>query len=401
VEELVDEAIVARGLTKVFRVARRGEGVRGALRGLVAPRWDEKTAVDGVSFTARRGELLALLGPNGAGKSTTIKMLTGILTPTSGSASVAGVEPYRERERSARNLGAVFGQRSQLWWDLPARESFAILRDIFGVREADYRARLREFDDLLELSSFWTTRVRHLSLGQRVRCDLAAALLHDPPVVFLDEPTIGMDVVVKEQVRGFLRHQVEQRERTVLLTTHDMTEVERLAERVVLINHGRIALDGSLDEARRRFGGGWRVRITVADDGDGDGDGDGAGNGSGNGDGRGNRDRYGVRDGFGSAAFDGPVPPGLELLSASGAVGYFGPDKGLEQAGSVTTPQRALKLLIQHYDVADVAVEESDLEEVMREAYRAAKDSENTDIAANDAAAEADSVASAAIPRRG
>ncbi|HEY3867211.1 MAG TPA: ATP-binding cassette domain-containing protein [Actinocrinis sp.] len=364
----MDEAIAARGLTKVFRTARRGEGVRGVLRGLVAPQWDEKTAVDGVSFSVRRGELLALLGPNGAGKSTTIKMLTGILTPTSGSASVAGVEPYRERERSARNLGAVFGQRSQLWWDLPARESFAVLRDIFGVREADYRARLREFDDLLELGSFWTTRVRHLSLGQRVRCDLAAALLHDPPVVFLDEPTIGMDAVVKEQVRGFLRHQVKQRGRTVLLTTHDMTEVERLAERVVLINHGRIALDGTLDEARRRFGGGWRVRITVAGD--------------------------------SGAEFDGPVPPGLELLSASGAVGHFGPGTGLGPATGTVTAQRALKLLVQHYDVVDLAVEESDLEEVMREAYRAADRNEGIDAAdrADGAvgADGADSVAAAA-----
>jgi ABC-2 type transport system ATP-binding protein len=321
-------AIEARGLTKTFSTTKRQPGLRGTLRSLVAPQRVSKTAVEDVSFSVATGELVALLGPNGAGKSTTIKMLTGILTPTSGEASVVGTVPYRERERNARNIGAVFGQRSQLWWDLPARESFTILRDIYGVGEAEHAARLREFDDLLELSSFWDTRIRHLSLGQRVRCDLAAALLHDPPVVFLDEPTIGMDVVVKEQVRRFLRHQVEERGRTVLLTTHDMTEVERLAERVVLINHGRIVLDGTLDEIRQRFGGGWRVNATVLGE---------------------NRV---------------PCPEGLRILHEEGPRLVFGPGRGSE-----LTPHQALKRIIECYDVADIAVEESDLEDVMRTAY--------------------------------
>ncbi|WP_329310521.1 ABC transporter ATP-binding protein [Streptomyces sp. NBC_01262] len=321
-------AIEARGLTKTFSTTKRQPGLRGTLRSLVAPQRVSKTAVEDVSFSVATGELVALLGPNGAGKSTTIKMLTGILTPTSGEASVVGTVPYRERERNARNIGAVFGQRSQLWWDLPARESFTILRDIYGVGEAEHAARLLEFDDLLELSSFWDTRIRHLSLGQRVRCDLAAALLHDPPVVFLDEPTIGMDVVVKEQVRRFLRHQVEERGRTVLLTTHDMTEVERLAERVVLINHGRIVLDGTLDEIRQRFGGGWRVNATVLGE---------------------NRVA---------------CPEGLRILHEEGPRLVFGPGRGSE-----LTPHQALKRIIECYDVADIAVEESDLEDVMRTAY--------------------------------
>ena len=258
-------SIEVRGLSRTFHTTVRRPGFTGAVRSLVNPERVAKDAVSDITFDVSPGELLALLGPNGAGKSTTIKMLTGILTPTSGEARVAGVVPYQERERNARNIGAVFGQRTQLWWDLPVRESFAILRDIYDVPEAEHRTRLREFDELLDLSSFWDTRVRHLSLGQRVRSDLAAALLHDPPVVFLDEPTIGMDVVVKEQVREFLRYQVEERGRTVLLTTHDMTEVERLAERVVLINHGRLVLDGTLDEIRRKFGSTWQVRVTLAD----------------------------------------------------------------------------------------------------------------------------------------
>ncbi|MER6270123.1 ATP-binding cassette domain-containing protein [Streptomyces sp900105755] len=325
--------IEVRGLSRTFHTTVRRPGFAGALRSLVNPERVEKQAVSDITFDVAPGELLALLGPNGAGKSTTIKMLTGILTPTAGEARVAGVVPYRERERNARNIGAVFGQRTQLWWDLPVRESFAILRDIYEVPKAEHAARLREFDDLLELSAFWDTRVRHLSLGQRVRCDLAAALLHDPPVVFLDEPTIGMDVVVKEQVREFLRYQVAERGRTVLLTTHDMTEVERLAERVVLVNHGRLVLDGSLAEMRRRFGSTWQVRATLAD------------------------------------AHTPVVPlPGITLVSREGPQVVFGPD-----GPAAPTVHEALKLVIERHEVAGVAVDEADLEDVMRAAYAQAK----------------------------
>ena len=326
-------AIAARDLVKVFRTARRPSGVLSTIRSLVAPEMVTKTAVDGVTFSVARGELLALLGPNGAGKSTTIKMLTGIITPTSGEAVVAGVVPYRERERNARNIGAVFGQRTQLWWDLPARESFRILRDIYGVSRAEHDARLADIDGLLELSSFWDTRVRHLSLGQRVRCDLAAALLHDPPVLFLDEPTIGMDVVVKEQVRLLLRHEVEQRGRTVLLTTHDMTEVERLAERVVLINQGRVVMDGSLAEVRARFGSTWRVHAVISD------------------------------LGQDAAA---ACPDGLEVVERDGAAVVFGP---ADAAAAKLTQHQALRLVIERYEVSDIRVEETDLDEVMRAAY--------------------------------
>ena len=238
--------IVAENLTKVFFTTARVPGRLGAVRSLIRPRRVARTAVDGVGFRIEPGQLAAFLGPNGAGKSTTIKMLTGILTPTGGRVEVNGLVPHRSRIANARLVGAVFGQRSQLWWDLPALDSLRVLGDIHGVRPNELRARLARFDRILELSAFWDGRARQLSLGQRVRCDLAAALIHDPPVLYLDEPTIGMDVVVKEQVREFLREQVEQRGRTVVLTTHDMTEVERLAGRVILINAGRIAYDGDL-----------------------------------------------------------------------------------------------------------------------------------------------------------
>jgi ABC-2 type transport system ATP-binding protein len=338
-------AIEARGLVKVFRTARRATGLAGTLRSLVAPEMIAKTAVADVSFSVAEGELLALLGPNGAGKSTTIKMLTGIITPTAGEAMVAGVVPYRQRERAARSVGAVFGQRTQLWWDLPARESFRILRDIYGTSPAEHDARLRELDGMLDLSSFWDARVRHLSLGQRVRCDLAAALLHDPPVVFLDEPTVGMDVVVKEQVRELLRHQVGQRGRAVLLTTHDMTEVERLAARAVLINHGRIVMDGTLAEIRTRFGGTWRVHATIA--------------------------------GQHAAADLRSCPPGLVIEGRDGAEVIFGPDtagraggpRGAGRDGDAMNPHQALRLIIERYEISAIRVQEADLEQVMREAY--------------------------------
>ncbi|KND32974.1 ABC transporter ATP-binding protein [Streptomyces acidiscabies] len=325
----VSGSIEVRGLSRAFHTTVRRPGFAGALRSLVDPERVVKHAVSDISFDVAEGELLALLGPNGAGKSTTIKMLTGILTPTSGEAKVAGVVPYRERERNARNIGAVFGQRTQLWWDLPVRESFTILRDIYEVPRAEHAARLKEFDELLDLSSFWSTRVRHLSLGQRVRCDLAAALLHDPAVVFLDEPTIGMDVVVKEQVREFLRYQVEQRGRTVLLTTHDMTEVERLAERVVLINHGRLVLDGPLEDIRRKFGSTWQVRATLSDP-------------------------------------HTEVTPmrGIAVVGREGPQVVFGPD-----GPDAPTVHQALKAVIERYEVTDVALDEADLEDVMRAAY--------------------------------
>ncbi|GAA3794263.1 ATP-binding cassette domain-containing protein [Streptomyces phyllanthi] len=326
-------SIEVRGLSRTFHSTVRRPGFLGGVRSLVNPERVAKEAVSEISFDVAAGELLALLGPNGAGKSTTIKMLTGILTPTAGEARVAGVVPYVERERNARNIGAVFGQRTQLWWDLPVRESFAVLRDIYQVPKAEHAARLKEFDELLDLSSFWDTRVRHLSLGQRVRSDLAAALLHDPPVVFLDEPTIGMDVVVKEQVREFLRYQVTERGRTVLLTTHDMTEVERLAERVVLINHGRLVLDGSLDEIRRKFGSTWQVRATLA------------------------------------GAHGDAVPlPGIAVLRQDGPQVVFGPD-----GPDAPTVHQALKAVIERYEVTGIAIDEADLEDVMRAAYAQAE----------------------------
>jgi len=207
-------------------------------------------AVNGLSFTVGAGEVVGYLGPNGAGKSTTVKMLTGILVPSSGRIRVAGLEPIRQRTRLARQVGVVFGQRTTLWWDLPLRDSFQLIRHLYRIEPARYARNLDHMVDLLELGSLLDVPVRQLSLGQRMRGDLAAALLHDPAILYLDEPTIGLDVVSKAAIRQFLQDRNRDQGTTILLTTHDLGDVERLCDRVMVIDHGRLAFDGSLSELR-------------------------------------------------------------------------------------------------------------------------------------------------------
>jgi ABC-2 type transport system ATP-binding protein len=211
-------------------------------------------AVKDISFRVERGELLGYLGPNGAGKSTTIKMLTGILVPTSGRVSVAGLDPSKRRIELAKRIGAMFGQRVQLWWDLPLLDSFELLRHIYRVPADRYRASLERFRDVLDLDPFLQTPVRQLSLGQRIRGELTAAMLHEPELLFLDEPTIGLDVVAKQRVRDFLVEINRERGVTVLLTTHDLGDIERLCERLLVIDRGSLIWDGRIDELKERYG---------------------------------------------------------------------------------------------------------------------------------------------------
>ncbi len=224
----------------------------------------EVVAVDGLSFEIPAGEAVGFIGPNGAGKSTTVKMLTGILTPTSGRLSVAGLAPAARRTELARRIGVVFGQRTGLWWDLPLRDSFDLLRRMYGVPGDRYRANLATFIELLDLEELLDQPVRSLSLGQRVRGDIAAALLHDPQILYLDEPTIGLDVVSKARLREFLRSLIAERGTTVLLTTHDLVDIEHVCSRALVIDHGRRVFDGSLD-ALRSLGGGRTVVVDLAE----------------------------------------------------------------------------------------------------------------------------------------
>jgi len=256
--------IEAEGLSKTFRVARRRAGWLGGLRGIVAPDVRTVPAVAALDLSVERGEMIGLVGPNGAGKSTTIKMLTGILAPSGGRVRVAGLDPQRQRRQLAERIGAVFGQRTQLWWDLPLIDSLALLRHLYRVPEERYAANLERLRAMLELDEFLRTPVRQLSLGQRMRGDLAAALLHDPELLYLDEPTIGLDVVAKARIRAFLREINAERGVTVLLTTHDMDDVEALCSRIVIVDHGRKLYDGAVEEIRARFGG-ERILIAVLD----------------------------------------------------------------------------------------------------------------------------------------
>ena len=244
--------IEVRGLAKTFRVAERLPGLAGAFRGLFHRRMRDVHALDGIDFDIERGELVGYIGPNGAGKSTTIKILAGILNPSAGICRVDGLTPWRDRRGHVARIGVVFGQRTQLWWDLPVIESFDLLRDIYRIPAATYRDNRDRLIALMDIEPLLDVPVRQLSLGQRMRSDLAAALLHGPSLLFLDEPTIGLDAVSKLAIRDFVRELNREAQVTVLLTTHDMDDIEALCERVMVIGNGRILVDTSVDGLRRR-----------------------------------------------------------------------------------------------------------------------------------------------------
>ena len=251
----MEPMIEASGLSKVFRIARRRSGIVGGLISVVYPEVRVVKAVYELSLRIERGEMIGLIGPNGAGKSTTIKMLTGILVPSGGEVRVAGLSPVYQRRELARRIGVVFGQRTQLWWDLPLIDSLKLLRYLYRVPEERHAANLKRLRSMLDLDEFIDTPVRQLSLGQRMRGDLAAALLHDPELLYLDEPTIGLDVVAKARIREFLQAITAEQGVTILLTTHDMDDVEMLCHRMLIIDHGRKLYDGTVADIRGRFGG--------------------------------------------------------------------------------------------------------------------------------------------------
>jgi ABC-2 type transport system ATP-binding protein len=319
--------VETRDLSKVFRTVRRAPGALGALRTLFSRSYEERVAVDGISMSLEEGELVGYIGPNGAGKSTTIKMLTGILVPTSGEVRVAGVVPHVHRKQNAQNIGVVFGQRSQLYWDLPLVESFQLLRAIYGIPHAVYRRNLDEFVQLLQMNDFLRTPVRQLSLGQRMRGDFAAAMLHDPKIVYLDEPTIGLDVVAKEAIRTFIARINSERATTVVLTTHDLADVERLCTRIILIDRGTIIYDGNVERIKNEYG---RYRTLVL-------------------------------------RFESPTPSpyldGAELESADASTARFRFDRAQQRADLL------IRQAGDRYSVEDVTLEEPDLESIIRRIY--------------------------------
>ena len=240
------ESIAVKNLYKIYKISQRQEGLTGMVKYLFHPQYKEKEAVKGISFSIHQGECVAFLGANGAGKSTTIKMLTGIMKPTEGKISVMGNDPFRERIRNAGNIGVVFGQKTQLWWDIPVKDSFELLHSIYEIPDKAYKGNLDLFKEILELEEFMDQPARKLSLGQRVRADIAAALLHDPPILFLDEPTIGLDVAVKQKVYQFLQYINKEKKTTILLTSHDLKDMEWLCRRLIILEKGEILFDDEI-----------------------------------------------------------------------------------------------------------------------------------------------------------
>lgn len=243
----MEAVIEVKELKKEYIVSKKESGLRGALKGLFFPEKTKVMGVDGISFSIAQGEIVGYIGPNGAGKSTTIKMLTGILHPTAGSVQVCGISPQLNRKAVVRKLGVVFGQRTQLYWDLRLGESFELLRRIYQINQVDYERNLALLRDVLKLDEFIDTPVRQLSLGQRMRGDLAAAMLHSPSVLFLDEPTIGLDADAKHAIRSFIKEINRKHGVTVILTTHDLDDVEQLCNRLIVVNHGKVVEDGPIE----------------------------------------------------------------------------------------------------------------------------------------------------------
>ena len=246
--------IHVENLTKEFKKTIKEPGLKGSIKSFIKPKTEIIKAVDNISFDVPKGEILGFIGPNGAGKSTVIKMLTGILTPTSGTCEINGKIPYKNRKSYVREIGVVFGQRTQLWWDLALRETYAVLKEIYEVDDQSFKKRMDFLNEVLGLEDFITSPVRTLSLGQRMRADIAASLLHSPKVLFLDEPTIGLDVVVKDNIRQAIKSINETEQTTVILTTHDLQDVENLCDRIVMIDKGNKVFDGEIVELKRRYG---------------------------------------------------------------------------------------------------------------------------------------------------
>ncbi|MBR6776348.1 MAG: ATP-binding cassette domain-containing protein [Clostridia bacterium] len=244
--------IELKNISKTFKVAKRSAGFTEAVKGLFKKDYTYTNALQDVSFTINDGEMVGYIGPNGAGKSSTIKIMSGVLTPDSGECIINGRTPWKDRVSHVREIGVVFGQRSQLWWDVPVIDSFELIRDIYKVDKSEYKKTLSSLTELLDIGEIVKTPARQLSLGQRMRCEIAASLLHNPKILFLDEPTIGLDAVSKIAVREFIKTVNRENKTTVILTTHDMQDIEALTERILLIGKGRILLDGSLSQLKKR-----------------------------------------------------------------------------------------------------------------------------------------------------
>jgi len=339
--------IVAEHLSKSFRRYRRAPGLRGSVATLLTRQYDLIEAVHDVSFEVRRGARLAYLGPNGAGKSTTIKLLTGIMRPTAGHARVAGIDPHEHRTRAVRHMGVVFGQRSQLWWDLPVADSFAILRHLYDVQPAVFARNMSLFRRLLDIDALGNTPVRQLSLGQRMRAEVAACLIHDPAVIFLDEPTIGLDLLLKEGVHELINHVNTELGTTVMLTSHDIGDIVGICDQALVVDRGHVVHEGTLRQLIRSV----TTRVVVVECAPGS---------------------FTPQE---SAARVQAALPGVQATTDDGRI-------RVEYPSATMTAREVIMFLLDHLDVVDVLVPDMDLETVLRRIYAGHAASTNQDALA-------------------
>ena len=314
-------------VSKEFKIFKQEKGMKNAIRSMFKREYQIKYAVDDISFTAEKGELIGYIGPNGAGKSTTIKMLSGILTPTSGKITVNGIVPYENRKENNMKMGVVFGQRSQLYWDLAMEETFGLYKRMYKIDDAVFQRNVEFYVDLLQMKDFLKTPVRQLSLGQKMRGNIAIALLHDPPIVYLDEPTIGLDVIAKSRIRTFIKEINRERNTTLILTTHDMDDIEAICNRLIMIDNGKKIYDGSLSNFRETYTGG---NILIAD--------------------------------FDMENIQMPDAR-LKILKEEGSRKTIGFKK------NEITPMDALALISAHYKINDFSMQEAGIEETIKEIY--------------------------------
>ena len=329
--------IEVNSLRKEFKKTIKDPGVIGSIKSLFHPKSEKIVAVNDVSFTVPKGEILGFIGPNGAGKSTVIKMLTGILTPTSGNCFIDGKCPTEDRKRYVKEIGVVFGQRTQLWWDLPLRETYGVLKEIYEIPEDRYKSQMTFLNEVLDLDSFITNPVRTLSLGQRMRADIAASLLHNPKVLFLDEPTIGLDVVVKDNIRKAIEYINDREKTTVILTTHDLSDIELLSNRIVMIDKGCNVFDGTIPDLKSKYG---QIR---------------------------------------ELHFETSTKNVMEKLSYKEHFGFVEDDISIEEKGNsigvrfnsaVVPVSEMLSYTLEKADIKDISVKDADIEEIIRRLYK-------------------------------
>ena len=327
--------IEVKQLTKVFKIPKKEPGLGGAVKGLFRPQFENKTAVNEINFKLEAGEIVGYIGVNGAGKSTTIKMLTGVLMPTSGSINVLGRDPHKQRVDNAHDIGVVFGQRTQLWWDLALIESLNLIAKIYNVHPVKYKLMLDQFTQTLELDELLNIPVRNMSLGQKMRSELAAALIHEPHVVYLDEPTIGLDLIVKERIREFIRTESTSKGMTVMLTTHDLGDIEELCKRVIIIDGGRIIYDGPIETIKKKFGKFREITFETVED---------------------------------VKALD--LPQGAEMLSSDDHKVQIRFDR------TISTASKVASAVMNQIDVRDFSLSEPELSDIVKQIYNGALDRE-------------------------